>query len=68
MRAWSKSSEAMIRSEAQRLITQHGDEAVEIARREARRARNTRDHALARKHALVALYFGAKPVSNVARS
>jgi hypothetical protein len=41
---------------------------VEIARREARRARNARDHAFARKYALVALYFGAKPVSNVARS
>jgi hypothetical protein len=63
MRAWSKSSEAMIRSEAQRLITQHGDEAVEIARREARRARNTRDHALARKYALVATYISEQSQS-----
>jgi hypothetical protein len=57
MRVWSKSSEAMIRSEAQRLIAEHGNEAAEVARREARRARNTRNHALARKYALVAAYI-----------
>ena len=63
MRAWSKSSEAMVRSEAQRLITEHGDEAAEIARREARRARNARNHALARKYALVAAYISEQSQS-----
>ena len=54
MRAWSKSLEAMVRSEAERLIAEHGDKAVEIARREARRARDQRNHALGRQYALVA--------------
>ena len=57
MRAWSKSLEAMVRSEAERLIAEHGDKAVEIARRAARRARDQRNHALGRKYALVAAYI-----------
>jgi hypothetical protein len=62
MRAWSKSSEALVRSEAQRLIAEHGDEAV-VARREARMARNTCSEIRIGRR----LYFEANPTSlNVA--
>ena len=57
MRAWSKSLEAMVRSEAERLIAEHGDKAVEIARREARKARDQRRHRVARQYALAAAYI-----------
>jgi ABC-type transporter MlaC component len=57
MRAWSKSLEAMVPAEAQRLIAENVDKALEIARRAARNARNQRDHKLARQYALVAAYI-----------
>ena len=56
MRAWSKPLEAMVRSEADRLIAEHGDKAVEIARRAARIERDKRNHALS-EYALVAAYI-----------
>ena len=57
MRAWSKSVEALVRSEAEHLIAEHGEKAVEVARRAARRWRDERNHSLARKYALVAAYI-----------
>ena len=57
MRALSRSAEAMVRSEAERLVAEHGNEAAEIARREARKARDRRKHRVARQYALVAAYI-----------
>ena len=57
MRAWSKSLEAMVRAEPQRLIAENGERALEIARGAARRARDQHNHKLARQYALVAAYI-----------
>ena len=57
MLAWSRSLEGIIRSEAARLVADHGDEAAEVARREARMARDKRKHHIARQYALVATYI-----------
>jgi len=57
MQAWSRSIEAIARAEAERLVVQHGSKAVDFARREARRARDQRNHRLARQYALVAAYI-----------
>ena len=46
-----------MRAEAQRLIAENGDKALEIARGAARRARDQRNHKLARQYALVAAYI-----------
>jgi hypothetical protein len=63
MRAWSKSLQAMVRSEADYLIGKHGEKAVEVARRAARIWRDKRNHSLARKYALVAAYIEEKSKS-----
>jgi len=57
MRAWSRSLEAMVRAEAERLIAEHGNKAAEIARHEARKARDQHKHRVARQYALVAAYI-----------
>jgi alcohol dehydrogenase class IV len=57
MRAWSRSIEAIARSEAERLSSELGVKALEFARREARKARDQRNHRLARQYALVAAYI-----------
>ena len=60
MRAWSKSLQAMVRSEADYLVEKHGEKAVEVARRAARKWRDERNHSLARKYALVAAYIAER--------
>ena len=60
MRSGFKLSEAVVRAEAQRLIAENGEKALEIARRAARRERDKRNHALARKYALVANYIAER--------
>ena len=63
MREWSRSLEAIVRSEAERLVMQHGDKAAEIARVQARRARDQNNHGLARQYALVAAYIAEQSKS-----
>jgi hypothetical protein len=64
MRAWSKSLQALARSEADYLVEKHGEKAVEVARRAARIWRDKRNHSsLARKYALVAAYIAEKSKS-----
>jgi hypothetical protein len=63
MRAWSKSLQAMVRSEADYLVEKHGEKAIEVARHAARTWRNKRNHSLARKYALVAAYIAEQSKS-----
>jgi hypothetical protein len=63
MRAWSKSLQAMVRSEADYLVAMHGEKAVEVARRAARMWRDKHNHSLARKYALVAAYISEQSKS-----
>jgi hypothetical protein len=63
MRAWSKSAEALVRAKAEHLIAEHGEKAVEVARRAARMWRDKRNHSLARKYALVAIYIAQESKS-----
>jgi len=63
MRAWSKSLQAMVQSEADYLVEKHGEKAVEVARRAARIWRDKRNHSLARKYALVAAYISEQSKS-----
>ena len=63
MRAWSKSLKAMVRAEAEHLMAEHGEKAVEVARRAARIWRDKRNHSLARKYALVAVYIAEQSKS-----
>jgi hypothetical protein len=63
MRGWSKSLQAMVRSEADYLLEKHGENAIEVARRAARMWRAKRNYSLARKYALVAAYIADKSKS-----